>query len=151
MSFNTVICNRCGQSLTVSPNAPLWLICPKCLGRVQNPAGRPPGQGPLPIVPLDRQAQSDFRVARPLELLLAPLIVLGLVLMVAALGPRAAVGPLLLAGVAAAVATGFYFAQESSHSCTTGCLVAAAPIAVLVLGIIALLFGLCAAAAVSIH
>ena len=151
MSFNTVICNRCGQALTVSPNAPLCLICPKCLGRVQNPGGRLPGQGPLPVVPLDRQAQSDFRVARPLELLLAPLIVLGLVMMVAAVGPRAAAGPLVLAGVAAAVATGFYFAREPSGSCTTGCLVAAAPIGVLVLGIIALLFGLCYAAAGSLH
>ena len=151
MSFKTIICNRCGQSLTVSPNAPMWLICPKCLGRVQNPAGRPPGQGPLPVIPLDRQAQSDFRLARPLELLLAPLIVLGLVLLVAALGPRAAAGPLVLAGVAAAVVIGFYFAQEPSQSCTTGCLVVAAPIVVLVLGIIALLFGLCAAAAISLH
>lgn len=151
MSFNTIVCSRCGQSLTVSPNAPLWLICPKCLSRVQNPAGRPPGQGPLPVIPLDRQAQSDFRVARPLELLLGPLIVLGLVMLIAALGPRGAAGPLVLAGVAAAVATGFYFWREPSQSCSTGCLVVAAPIAVLVFGIIALLFGLCAAAAFSLH
>src|SRR5689334_1713762 len=70
-SVVTLICPRCGQSLTVSERAPRELSCPNCLARVVNPGGRealaPPRDSsrppPLPVrvIPLDYQVERDKR------------------------------------------------------------------------------------------
>ena len=58
-----IICPRCGQSLTVSAQAPPRVSCPRCLAALVNPAS--PASGvprPVPVLPLDRQIERDTRL-----------------------------------------------------------------------------------------
>ena len=107
MRFNTVICTSCGRRLTVSENAPRALICPKCFSHVENQFGGSAGTAPRPVIPIERQVQSDTTLSRIIAIVVALLATLGVGMLVLTKGMR---GPglmlliLVVLGVAAGVA-----------------------------------------------
>lgn len=80
-----LFCPHCGNRLTVSPNAPQLLRCPRCLTAVANPQGRAPGAAPLPVIPLEHQAHRDSKATgRGAVALLMMLFFGGIISMLAA-------------------------------------------------------------------
>ena len=57
-----ITCPRCGESLTLSENAPPLVTCPRCLAALVNPASPLSGVRPVPVIPLDRQVERDTRI-----------------------------------------------------------------------------------------
>jgi hypothetical protein len=78
-------CPTCGVHLTVGPNAPRTLFCPRCCGRVENPAGVLPGQVPRPVIPLEDQTRGDQGATTVTVVVSAVLLLFGCVL--AFIGP----------------------------------------------------------------
>ena len=74
MTPNTLFCPSCGARLTVSPNAPQRLMCPRCRAWVENPLGWEAGMTPRPVIPLEYQAGRDAAATKfgaiPLGILL---------------------------------------------------------------------------------
>ncbi len=88
----TVICPRCGRSLTVSITAPMQLTCPRCLAKINRepteteaetsaaplPLPAPSPRGPMRVLPLDEQANRDSRLGAVALLPLGLIISVGL-------------------------------------------------------------------------
>lgn len=63
MTTIALICPSCGRRLTVTERAPMVLTCPNCLARMARPTEplplAPLHQTPLPVIPLEYEAQRD--------------------------------------------------------------------------------------------
>jgi hypothetical protein len=77
----SLVCPRCGQRLTVSEFAPRTLVCPRCLGVVLNPAGLTPAEfamrPPVRVLPLDYEVRRDSRTSSVMLFLMAAVLGIG--------------------------------------------------------------------------
>jgi hypothetical protein len=91
-----LFCPTCGRALTVSDNAPAQLTCPNCLARLHNPTA---GQvRPLPVIPVDQEAQFDAARTTGLFYGLVGLLAVGTVLSIVNFGGASAIFNLVVAG-----------------------------------------------------
>jgi hypothetical protein len=160
MAMVTLTCRRCGQWLAVSPMAPRWLSCPRCLGPVVNPhapeavatqrsSAMPP---PLPrrVIPLDVEVGRDARGVDVLLVVLAILYAAAAVVSFQVQAVRGAGALLAVAAVALGVIT-IALARRPKSEATdvvatvTKAVAGSCLLSILLLGgLVLLLFGACA-------
>jgi hypothetical protein len=149
----TLFCPRCGNRLTVSPNAPQQLRCPRCLNPVANPQGRAHGAAPVPVIPLEYQAHRDSKATGIGAIALLVMVFFGSVTsLLAAPGRIISWIVLLLSLISVFALIAQNAKREAAQSNTSVAQAAARTIARTILGIvmvfggiILLLLGLCAA------
>lgn len=76
MKFISLTCPVCSSRLTVSSNAPARVSCPICLSSMPNPSSGDDIE-PVPVIPVEQAASSDRKIAAGLLVLLGILVLLG--------------------------------------------------------------------------
>jgi hypothetical protein len=104
-----ITCPQCGNTLTVSENAPPRVSCPRCLAPLLNPASPASGVRPVPVLPLDSQVERDTRFGRWLSFGLVGLLAIAAAFTFAGGNTSSGVFVMLMAG---GLATFLYFFGE---------------------------------------
>lgn len=76
MRFISLTCPICNSRFTVSSNAPARVSCPICLSSMPNPSSGEDIE-PVPVIPVEQASSSDRKIAAGLLVLLGILVLLG--------------------------------------------------------------------------
>src|SRR4051794_1680208 len=120
-------CPNCGTRLTVSPAAPRRLTCPRCLGKIENPASAgaaaPMPALPMRVIPIEEQFDRDRSLAD-----------LGMIVLVCFL----AIGAMLALQVTAMIGPFTMVSANGWPAGTPWMIILGVPVAVAALGAVAL-------------
>ena len=91
-----LVCPSCGRALTISDHAPAQLTCPNCLAPLTNPMAG--DIRPLPVIPVDREANFDAKATTRIFFALIALLGIGAVMSLTTVGGASGIFNLLIAG-----------------------------------------------------
>jgi len=107
-----VRCPKCELAWNIPDDAPPVITCPRCLAALTNPypstdprfatGSKPPpmpGTGPMRVIPVESQAQTDYRVSNVGLFVVIAVILVGIVAFFAAVGMRAGVSVQAIVGL----------------------------------------------------